>query len=91
MKDENVVSMFGIILFKTDGYCEITDDGTQYHALEWKLSDMKKFNGKYAMIGFDGSLKIYEDTGEELFNGEIIDSKDFRSKLKGIFRDFYEK
>ena len=44
---------------------------------------MTKYNGKYAVVGFDGSLRIYEETGEELFSGSLLDSADFARCLKG--------
>ena len=31
-----------------------------------ELSDMNKYNGEYAVIGFDGSLKIYESEGKKI-------------------------
>lgn len=43
---------------------------------------MEKYNGKYTVIGFDGSLKIYEKDGKELFDGSLLDSTDFVWKLK---------
>ena len=63
----NMICMFGISLFKHTGYCDVMEDGIQYKVAEWDLCDMKKYNGKYAVVGFDGSLRIYEETGEELF------------------------
>ena len=71
------VYMLGVPLFTYDGYADVMDDGTQYQALEWKLIDMEKYNGKYVVIGFDGSLRIYEAEGEKLFDGSLLDSKDF--------------
>lgn len=47
-----------------------------------KLIDMEKYNGKYVVVGFDGSLRIYEAEGEKLFEGSLLDSKDFVWHLK---------
>lgn len=80
--ENNIVYMFDIPLFTYDGYADVMDDGIQYKVLEWQLIDMKKYNGKYAVIGFDGSLRVYEDEGEELFDGSLLDSTDFVWKLK---------
>ena len=74
--------MFDIPLFTFDGYTDVMEDGTQYKVSEWKLTDMKKYNGKYAIIGFDGSIKVYEENGDELFDGSLLDSTDFILKLK---------
>lgn len=79
---ENLIYMLGIELFTFDGYVDVMGDGIQYKASDWKLADMKKYNGKYAVIGFDGSLKIYEEDGKELFDGSLLDSSDFIQKLK---------
>ncbi len=70
------------ILVSYDGYADVMEDGTQYQALEWKLIDMEKYNGKYVVVGFDGSLRIYEAEGEKLFEGSLLDSKDFVWHLK---------
>ena len=80
--EDNIVYMFDIPLFIHDGYADPMDDCTQYHTLEWKLKDMKKFNGKYAVITIDGSLRIYEEEGEKIFDGSLLDSIDFVIKLK---------
>ena len=80
--ENNIVYMFDIPLFTYDGYADVMDDGTQYKVLEWQLIDMEKYNGKYAVIGFDGSLRVYEDEGEKLFDGSLLDSTDFVWKLK---------
>ena len=56
---DNIIYMFDIPLFTYDGYADAMEDGTQYQALEWKLIDMEKYNGKYIVVGFDGSLRIY--------------------------------
>ena len=80
--ENNIVYMFDIPLFTYDGYADVMDDGTQYKVLEWQLIDMEKYNGKYAVIGFDGSLRVYEDEGEKLFDGSLLDSTDFVLKLK---------
>nr|DAV57643.1 MAG TPA: hypothetical protein [Caudoviricetes sp.] len=47
---DNIVYMFGIALLEHDGYCEPMDDSTQYKVVKWKLSDMNKYNGEYAVI-----------------------------------------
>lgn len=77
--------MFDIPLFTYNGYVDLMEDGTQYKVSKWQLSDMKKYDGKYAVIGFDGSLRIYEDNGKELFNGSLLDSVDFAKKLAYSF------
>ena len=79
---DNIIYMFDIPLFTYDGYADAMEDGTQYQALEWKLTDMEKYNGKYIVVGFDGSLRIYEAEGEKLFEGSLLDSKDFVWHLK---------
>lgn len=79
---DNTIYMFDIPLFTYDGYVDVMDDGTQYKVLEWQLIDMEKYNGKYAVIGFDGSLRVYEDEGEKLFDGSLLDSSDFCNKLR---------
>ena len=79
---DNIISMFGIPLFTFDGYADVMEDGTQYKVSEWKLVDMEKYNGKYAVIGFDGSLRVYEAEGEKLFDGSLLDSTDFCCHLK---------
>ena len=43
---------------------------------------MNKYNGKYAVIGFDGTLKIYEAEGKKIFDGSLLDSIDFCNKLR---------
>ena len=79
---ENLVYMLGIELLVFDGYADVMEEGTQYKVSEWQLIDMEKYNGKYAVIGFDGSLKIYEEDGKELFDGSLLDSTDYVWKLK---------
>lgn len=82
LMEENLVYMLGIELFIFDGYADVMEEGTQYKVSEWQLIDMEKYNGKYAVIGFDGSLKIYKEDGTELFDGSLLDSTDFIWKLK---------
>ncbi len=43
---------------------------------------MKKYKGMYAVIGFNGSLIIYKENGDQMFNGTLLDSMDFVVKLK---------
>lgn len=76
------IYMFGIPLFENDGFCDVMEDGIQYHAIEWELPDMKKYNNKYVVIGFNGSLKIYEESGELLLDGSLLDSQDFCRELR---------
>lgn len=78
---ENVIDMFGIPILKSE-YCDLMEDGTQYEAKEWLLEDMKEYTGQYAVIGFDGSLRIYSEDGELIFNGTLLDSSDFTKKIK---------
>lgn len=80
--EKNLVYMLGIELFIFDGYADVMEKGIHYKVLEWQLIDMEKYNGKYTVIGFDGSLKIYEEDGKELFDGSLLDSTDFVWKLK---------
>lgn len=79
---ENVIDMFGIAILEHDGFADPFDDGTQYRVKRWILEDMKKYTEKWAVIGFDGTLKIYEENGDEIFNGTLLDSTDFVKKLK---------
>lgn len=80
--EENLVYMLGIELFTFDGYADVMEEGTQYKVSKWQLIDMERYNGKYAVIGFDGSLKIYAEDGREIFDGSLLDSSDFVQKLK---------
>ena len=41
-----------------------------------------RYNGEYAVIGFDGALKIYESEGKKIFDGSLLDSSDFCNKLR---------
>ena len=34
------------------------------------------------IVDMDGTLKIYEENGDEIFNGTLLDSLDFVKKLK---------
>lgn len=79
---ENVIDMFGIAILEHDGFADLFDDGTQYRVKRWILEDMKKYTEKWAVIGFDGTLKVYEENGDEIFNGTLLDSTDFVKKLK---------
>lgn len=79
---ENIIDMFGIQILEHDGLADPFDDGTQYRVKRWFLNDMKKYTDKWVVIGFDGTLKIFEENGDELFNGSLLDSIDFIKKLK---------
>lgn len=79
---ENVIDMFGIAILEHDGFADPFDDGTQYRVKRWILEYMKKYTEKWAVIGFDGTLKVYEENGDEIFNGTLLDSTDFVKKLK---------
>ena len=41
-----------------------------------------RINTLYAVIGFDGTLKIYEAEGKKIFDGSLLDSIDFCNKLR---------
>lgn len=43
---------------------------------------MKEYTGQYAVIGFEGSLRIYSEDGKLLFNATLLDSSDFTKKIK---------
>ena len=79
---DSIIYMFDIPLFTFDGYADVMEDGVQYKVSEWKLVDMEKYNGEYVVVGFDGSLRVYEAEGEKLFDGSLLDSIDFCNKLK---------
>ena len=79
---ENIIDMFGIQILEHDGFVDPFDDGTQYRVKRWFLNDMKKYTDKLAVIGFDGTLKIFEENGDEIFSGTLLDSVYFVSKLK---------
>lgn len=79
---ENVIDMFGIAILEHDGFVDLFDDGTQYRVKRWILEDMKKYAEKWTVIGFDGTLKVYEENGDEIFNGTLLDSTDFVKKLR---------
>ncbi|MCR2050947.1 hypothetical protein NSB25_27375 [Acetatifactor muris] len=80
---ENIIDMFGIPILEHDGFEDPFDDGTQYRVKRWFLNDLNKYTDKWVVIGFDGTLKIFEENGDELFNGSLLDSSDFVKKLKG--------
>ena len=77
---DNTIYMFGIPILDSE-YADAIDDGTQYKAEKWHLSDMEKYTDDYVIIGFDGSLKIYEAEGEKLFDGSLLDSREFWLRL----------
>lgn len=79
---DNMIYMLNIPLFTFDGYADVIEDGTRYKVLEWQLIDMEKYNGKYVVVGFDGSLRIYESESEKLFEGSLLDSTDFVWRMK---------
>ena len=79
---DNIVDMFGIAILEYDGLIDPFDDGIQYKVRRWILEDMEKYTDKWAVLGFDGTLKIYEENGDEIFNGTLLDSVDFVKKLK---------
>ena len=79
--NNNTIYMFDIPILDSE-YCDCMEDGIQYLAEKWHLDDMKKHTGRYVVIGFDGSMKIYEETGEEILSGLLLESKDFSRKLK---------
>lgn len=79
--NENVVSMFGIELFEHDGYYEATDDGNQYHVLKWLLKDMEQYNEKDTFLSFDGIVKVYNETGELLFEKWLHEIIDFAEQV----------
>ena len=56
---DNIVYMFGIALLEHDGYCDFMDDSTQYKVVKWKLSDMNKYNGEYAVKYMNQKVKKY--------------------------------
>lgn len=82
---ENVIDMFGIPILKSR-YCDVMDNGIQYKVDEWYLEDVKKYTNQFAVIGYDGSLKIYEKEGDLLFEGTLLDSNDFVQKMKERLR-----
>ena len=43
---------------------------------------MNIYIGEYAVIGFVGTLKIYESEGIKIFDGSLLDSSDFCNKLR---------
>lgn len=80
--EENIIKMLGINILEHDGYTDPFDDCIQYHAIRWYLDDMEKYADKYAVIYYDGGLKIYEEDGTLLFDGSLLDSISFKEKMK---------
>ena len=80
--EENIVKMLGIDILEHDGYTDPFDDCIQYHVIRWCLDDMEKYTDKYAVIYYDGGLKIYEEDGTLLFDGSLLDSISFKEKMK---------
>lgn len=81
MKD-NIIKMFDVNILEHDGFVDPFDDSTQYKVNKWYLTDLGDYTDKYAVIGFDGSLKIYSMDGELLHDGSLLDSKIFVEQLK---------
>lgn len=79
--EENIIEMFGIPILNSH-YCDVMEDGIQYKAEKWYLKGMEKYTNMYAVIGFDGSLEIWTYDGVKIFNGTLLDSNDFVTKLR---------
>lgn len=80
--EDNIIKMFDIDILEHDGFVDPFDDGTQYRVNKWYLTDLGDYTDKYAVIGFDGSLKVYSAEGELLHDGSLLDSKIFVEQLK---------
>lgn len=80
--DDNIIRMFDINILEHDGFVDLFDDGTQYRIKKWYLTDLGDFTDNYAVIGFDGELRVYTIEGDLLFNGSLLDSKVFSEQLK---------
>lgn len=80
--EANIIKMFDIDILEHDGFVDPFDDGTQYRIKKWYLTDLGDYTDNYAVIGFDGSLKVYSMEGELLFDGSLLDSKIFAEQLK---------
>lgn len=80
--EENIIKMFDINVLEHDGYVNPFDDSIQYHVVKWYLDDMEIYTDKYAVIYYDGRLKIYEKDGELIFDGSLLDSQSFRERMK---------
>ena len=81
--EDNIIKMFDIDILEHDGFVDPFDDGTQYKVNKWYLTDLGDYIDNYAVIGFDGSLKVYSMEGELLHDGSLLDSKIFVEQLKG--------
>ncbi len=41
---------------------------------------MKKYTEKWVVIDFDGTLKVFDENGDEIFNATLLDFVDFVKK-----------
>lgn len=80
---KKILEILGVGIFEYDE-CVSIDGGTQFHVTKWLIEDMNKFTNKYAVLRYDDNLKVYEDTGELIYDKSILDSSGFRDKLREI-------
>lgn len=73
--------LLGIKLFDSNEYCDVMEDCAQYTDVNWKLNDMKKYDGMTVALYFDGKLVIYDLENEIVFDGSLMDSVDFKHEL----------
>lgn len=81
--EKKILEIFGVCIFEYDESVSFDGD-TQFHVTKWLIEDMGKFTNKYAVLRYDDNLKVYEDTGELLFDESILHSNCFRDKLREI-------
>lgn len=80
--NRNIEKMFGIPLFSWEDWDE-TDSINEIilNNVEFVFPSMKSYNGMSVLMGFDGSLKIYNNEGEIVWSAYIIDIPEFREQI----------
>jgi len=74
------VKLLGVKLFNSDD-CDLLDSSCQHNNVKWLLNDMKKYEGMYVDLTFEGNLTIYDLENKIVFEGSLLESEDFKSKL----------
>lgn len=82
MKD--TYSIFGIEVFETNGWYAVDYGILTFYDVKFLFDSMKRFDGCDVDISLNGEIEIYNQNGNKLYSGYLIDIPELKSKIVNL-------
>lgn len=77
---ETALELFGIDILNCDSI-DIQDDSIQYNDVRFCIESLKKYNGSYIQVFYNGKFNVWNEEGEVIDQFYLIENDEFKKML----------